>query len=304
MENGMRKIRFSLFAVVLFLIAGAVSGASLELIPSSASYVVTFDLNRIHSLPAVKEELADTMKPLKAAGVSRVVITGADQWAVVLADFSCSQEAILNLLAGNGAQLKKSTVSGRTFYRIDHNKLGNVPAVRKPLLTFVAPNVLALIEQKRVPTALEAMKKCQKVRAGKEILWSCAVPKRLSVSGAPQLKDAIKMFRGCRFLTFKMDMDGAGQQDLITELGAICKNENDANLAAFMLPAGMMLAVNYLCASDPDLCNKLAGMVQPGVSGKTAYARLKLSPDDIRRINDAIQKTTQRQLENSVVQRK
>ncbi|MBO5309080.1 MAG: hypothetical protein IJZ19_04790 [Lentisphaeria bacterium] len=302
-----RKI-FMLFAAMLFLLTGTVFGAALELVPASAVYQMSFDLERIAALPAVKQSFGadknDVTDALKAAGCSRITLAGGETWAVVLADFTCSQEALLALLAANGVKTEKVTVAGKNCYRADHWQLGNIPAMEKPLFSFIAPNTVAVMEQKRAAGVFDALKQTQTIRPGKEILWCSAVPRRVSARKIPPLREVMKMFRNCRFLTLKLDLTGENQDSVFAELGAVCKNADAANFSAFMLPAGMVMALNYLCSADAELCNQLAGMVEPEVSGNTAYARLKLTPELSRRFAEAMRKTAQEQLANSAVQRK
>lgn len=297
----MRKYFFSLFAAMLFL-AGNVSGAALKLVPESAVYVLSFDLDRIAALPAVKEAFKEKENNIhgafKAAGCSRIVLAGGVKWGVALADFSCKEDALLALLDANGIKAEKVLIDGRNFYKLDHYQLGNLPAIQKPVLTFIAPDTVAIMEQQQIGTVLAALKKVRNVSAGKEIMWGSVEPKRFSVPDFPQVRDVAKMFRKCTALTLKIDMTGEKQDHLFIEAVAVCPNEDTANFIAFVLPTGMIMAMNYLCASDAELCNQLPGMLVPGISGRNASVRLTLSPDQALRVSKAIEATGRSQFEN------
>ena len=297
----MRKYFFSLFAAMLFL-AGNASAAALKLIPESAVYILFFNLDRIAALPAVKEAFNEKENPVhgafKAAGCSRIVLAGGVKWSVALVDVSCKEDALLALLDANGIKAEKVLIDGRNFYKLDHYQLGNLPAIQKPVLTFIAPDTVAIMEQQQIGTVLAALKKVRNVSAGKEIMWGSVEPKRFSVPDFPQVRDVAKMFRKCTALTLKIDMKGKKQDHLFIETEAVCPNEDTANFIAFVLPAGMMMAMNYLCAADAEFCNQLSSMLLPGVSGRSASIRLILSPEQALRLGKAIEATGRSQLEN------
>lgn len=297
----MRKYFFSLFAAMLFL-AGNASAAALKLIPESAVYILFFDLDRIAALPAVKEAFNEKENPVhgafKAAGCSRIVLAGGVKWSVALVDVSCKEDALLALLDANGIKAEKVLLDGRNFYKLDHYQLGNLPAIQKPVLTFIAPDTVAIMEQQQIGTVFAALKKVRNVSAGREIIWGSVEPGRVSVPDFPRLRDVVKMFRKCTALTLKIDMKGKKQDHLFMETEAVCPNEDTANFIAFVLPAGMMMAMNYLCAADAEFCNQLSSMLLPGVSGRSASIRLILSPEQALRLGKAIEATGRSQLEN------
>lgn len=297
----MRKYFFSLFAAMLFL-AGNASAAALKLIPESAVYILFFDLDRIAALPAVKEAFNEKENPVhgafKTAGCSRIVLAGGVKWSVALVDVSCKEDALLALLDANGIKTEKVLIDGRNFYKLDHYQLGNLPAIQKPVLTFIAPDTVAIMEQQQIGTVFAALKKVRNVSAGREIIWGSVEPGRVSVPDFPRLRDVVKMFRKCTALTLKIDMKGKKQDHLFMETEAVCPNEDTANFIAFVLPAGMMMAMNYLCAADAEFCNQLSSMLLPGVSGRSASIRLILSPEQALRLGKAIEATGRSQLEN------
>lgn len=292
----MKKYLYSLIVLVLFSLTGKLAAATLEFIPASAVYTLSFDLKRISELPAVKENISSehqkVLSLLEEAGTTRLTIVGDSKWNAALVGFSCSQDDFMSLLARNGVQTEMMEVNGFAFYKVNHWKLEQIPAEQKPVFTFIAPNMLAAMEQGKIASVVKALDKTEKIQAGKEVVWCFADPRRIKVPEMPQVKEMVKMFRSYSRILLKMDLLKDG--DFLLELGAVCKDQQRADFAAFMLPAGMVMVLNYLCSSDAELCNQLAGMVTPGVSGNTAYARLKLTPELLPRMGKAIQASSQK----------
>ena len=294
----MRKYFFSLIVLIVFFLSGTLFGTALDFIPASAVYAVSFDLKRIASLTCSGEMIRPSQQKmldsLRSAGSTRLTIAGGNGWNVVLIDFSCPRETVLALLAGNGVLVNAEDVNGQTFYKADQWQFWHFPSVKNPMFTFLSENVLAVMEQSRISAASEAMRKKTPAVFGQEIVRASIAADRMPVPKLPQVEETMKMMlRGSRRLFMKLDSAGAKQEDILFELGSECKNADSANFAAYMLPVGMVMGLNLLCASDAELCNRLAGAIEPGVSGKTAYARLRVPPELLPRIGNALQNAVQ-----------